>query len=67
MNRRICGYILKTYFRKKREALFGILGITICVAGFIGGGLLLSNYIQLNIAQKKDFYGTQNAILLNAS
>lgn len=67
MNKRICGYILKSYFRKKREAMFGILGITICVAGFIGGGLLLSNYIQLNIAQKKDFYGTQNAILLNAS
>lgn len=67
MNRRLYSYILKTYFRKKREALFGILGVAICTAGLLGGGLLISNYIQLNIAQKKDLYGTQSAILLNAS
>lgn len=67
MNRRLYSYILKTYFRKKREALFGILGVAICAAGLIGGGLLISNYIQLNVAQKKDLYGTQSAILLNPS
>lgn len=67
MKKRVYRYILKTYFRKKRDALFGILGVAICVAGFIGGGLLISNFLQLNIAQKKDLYGTQHAILLNAS